>query len=550
MMLRGGALSLLDGSVRAAGIISKDFGFKINGQFARGEDLAPTRDQTSHYFGTRTAPLIFEGDLVDDYHFRSVKAEAFLYYRLGDWDFKGGYGFSTKDGLILTPIDRYYWRGRQLHYQTLSATHRNWFAQVTRSSGDAGDTYGVDRLASVVQANGGAPSDPTSLEPIRQQIKIVDESQHFDSELQYRNALGALQLITGVQLRVYNPNSKGSYLPDGDGNTLSATEFGGYVQGDYGLLQDALRLVGALRFDTHSAYPSQLSPKAAVVYSPASAQHIRFSYNRAYKSPTILESYALINNILVGNLNGFIIQDESGNELSRIKPLVPEQVDAVELGYKATFFNQLLVDVVAHHSWYEDFISPQTMRANPQMGTFGFYPDGKPVAEGTPLQGTLITYSNFGRARVAGADLGVGYRVTPELSFDGSVSYIKLLSARNADPTLGSLLLNVPEMKFKTAVTLQHWPLPRTFLRLATRYQTSYEFKVGRWDSKVFFEDGRIPARFVADLSLGYTFSNGLGLSGYVYNLLNDTGIDVLGAPQGGRLGYVQLSYKYDGLNL
>jgi iron complex outermembrane receptor protein len=549
MALRGGALSLLDGSVRAAGTVSKNFGFKINGQFARGKDFAPSRDQASHYFGTSRAPLIFEGDLVDDYHFRSAKAEAFLYYRLGDWDFKGGYGFSTKDGLVLTPIDRYYWRGRQLHYQTLSATHRNWFAQVTRSSGDAGGTYAVDRLASAVQANGGAPDDPTTLEPIRQQIKIIDESQHIDSELQYRNTLGELQLLTGVQLRVYQPNSKGSYLSDGDGKTLSTTELGGYVQGDYGLLRDKLRLVGALRFDTHTTYSSQLSPKAAVVYSPASAQHLRVSYNRAYKSPTILESYALINNILVGNRTGFTIRDASGNVLSEIKPLVPEQVDTVELGYKAAFSNQLLVDVVAHHSWYKNFISPQSLRANPFAGTFGFYADGTPVAEGTPLQGLLITYSNFGRSRVAGADLGIGYRFTPEVSFDGSISYIKLLSFRNADPAVPSLLLNVPELKFKAALTVQHWPLPRAFLRLASRHQTAYPFSVGRWDSRLFFRNGKIPARFVADLSLGYTFSNDLALSGYVTNLFNDKRIDVLGAPQGGRLAYLQLAYKYDGLN-
>jgi iron complex outermembrane receptor protein len=383
---------------------------------------------------------------------------------------------------------------------------------------------------------------------VRDQIKFIDQSQLIDSEVQYQNQVGGLKFITGLQLRLYNPSSKGTYLADVDGKKLSATEFGGYLQGDYSLMRDRLRLVAAARIDTHSDYSAQVSPKAAVVYSPTRNQHVRVGYNRAFKSPTILENYLLINNTLVGNKTGFVIKDADGNVLSEIAPLVPEGVDAIEAGYKATFADRFLVDVVAYHSWYRNFISALSSRANPAAGTFASFPDGRPVAEGTPVEGTLSTYANFGRSRVAGADLGLEYMVSPELSLNGSISYIKLLHFQNTDPTQAALLLNVPDLKLKASITLQNLVVQHSFLRLFGRYQTSYAFRSGRWDSSVFFEEGKVPARFVTDVALGYNFSNGLAVSANVFNLFNNRSVDQLGSPPGGLMAYLQLAYKYEGL--
>ncbi|WP_224242996.1 TonB-dependent receptor [Hyalangium gracile] len=547
--LRGGTQQLIDGSARVAGTVNKDFGYKFNGQLLRGRDFAPSRELQSHYYGSTARPLVFEGDLLKNYDVLSAKAEGFLYYRLGDWNFKGGYGFSLTDGVTLTNSGRNHLRGWQVHQQTVSASHPNWFVQVSRTYSNAGGTYQLDRLASVVQPDGGPPEDPSTLDPVRDQIRFIDKSQLLDSEVQYQNQLGGLKFITGLQLRLYNPSSEGSYLADVNGKKLSAREIGGYLQGDYSLLRDKLRLVAAARLDTHSDYSAQFSPKAAVVYSPTRNQHLRLGYNRAFKSPTILENYLLISNVLLGNKTGFTIKDAEGNVLSEIPSLVPESVDSVEVGYKATFSEKLLVDIVAYHSWYENFISALTSRANPANGTFAFYPDGTPVAEGTPQQGTLSTYSNFGRSRVAGADLGAEYKLSPEISLNGSISYIKLLRFRSGDPTQPPLLLNVPDLKLKASVTVQNLLVRNSFVRVFGRYQTPYQFRSGRWDSAVFFEEGKVPARFVADVALGYTFDSGLALSANVLNVFNNRGVDQLGSPPGGVMAYLQLAYKYEGLD-
>jgi iron complex outermembrane receptor protein len=358
-----------------------------------------------------------------------------------------------------------------------------------------------------------------------------------------------VKLVTGLQLRQHNPNTEGTSLSDGGGKRLSVTELGGYVQADRSLLRDRLRLVAAARLDTHSNYTPQFSPKATVVYSLARTQHLRVGYNRAFKSPSLLENFLLINNTLLGNRTGFLIRDAEGNLLSELRPLVPEQVDSVELGYKATFFNQLLVDVVGYHSWYRNFISALTPQANPAQGTFAFYPDGRPVAEGTAVQGALSTYTNFGRSRVAGLDVGAEYQPSPHVLLNGSVSYIRLLSFQNSAPTQKALLLNVPEVKLKASITLQDLGVKKSFVRLFGRYQAAYAFSAGRWDSTLFFPDGKVPARFVADLGLGYTFDTGLAVSANVYNLLDDKGVEVLGAAPTRRSGFIQLAYNYRGLD-
>jgi iron complex outermembrane receptor protein len=111
-------------------------------------------------------------------------------------------------------------------------------------------------------------------------------------------------------------------------------------------------------------------------------------------------------------------------------------------------------------------------------------------------------------------------------------------------------LLNVPQFKWRAGVTLQDYGIKDSFLRLTARYQTAYPFASGRWTSAAFFPaDGKIPARFVADLGLGYRFKNGLQISANVFNLLDDHGVDVLGAPQAGRFAFAQLEYTYSGLN-
>lgn len=548
LSVRGGAQNLFDGGVRLAGTVAENLGWKLNAQYLRAQDFTPDRDAQTHYYGTS----IFEGDLVHDYNVESLKTDASLYYKFDDWFAKASYGFSENTGFSLTNAGRNHLRDWRMQHQSVQLSHPSWYAQVTRTASDAGGTYQVNRLAAVAQmrAMNGEPITPEALDPIRDDIRFIDKSQMMDSEIQYRNTFSGIKIATGAQWRLYMPSSEGSYLADRD-DDIQATEIGGYIQLDRSVLDDRLRLVGALRLDDHTNYSVQISPKASLVYTVAPQHKVRVAYNRAFKSPTILENYLLISDILLGNRNGFTIRDEADEVLAEIDPLEPEQVNAVEVGYKGALGRRVFIDAVAYNSWYQNFISPLTQVASPAQGTFGYTAEGDLVAAGTPAEGTLFTYSNFGSAVVSGADIGVNYYPIEQITLSTSASWIKLVDFSNDDDLQNDLLLNVPTVKLKGGVTWQKQDIDTYFVRVDGRFHNSYRFESGYWNSGNFYEDGKVPSRFVADITAGYDVSEyGISLRAHIMNIFDNQTVDVLGAPTPRRLFYIQLSYAYQGLNL
>ncbi len=541
--LRGGTQSMLDGTVRVAGTVADRFGWKVNGQHLQAVDFAPDRDSPTHYYNTN----VFEGDLVDNYDVGTDKIDGATYYRAGDWTAKAAGGFSQTNSFSLTNAGRNHIRDWQVQYQNLQVSHPNWYAQVTRTATNAGGTYQLDRLAAAVdqlEANGQTVT-PEVIDGLRDQLKFVDRSQLIDSEVQHRSTVLGTDVTVGAQYRLFMPNSAGTYLADAGGQNIDSSQLGGYAQLDRHFLDDRLRAVLAGRIDYQTNYSTQLSPKAGLVYALTPAQHIRVAFNHAYKSPTILENYLLINDILRGNRNGFTIRDADGNVVREIAGLDPETVNSVEIGYKGAIGSVAFIDAVAYHSWHRDFISPLGQVANPDdpnMPTFAFDANGDQVANGA-----LFTYVNFGKAQVQGADLGVNLYPTEGVTVTGGASYIDLVDFAG-DPMQNDLLLNVPPVKLKSSVTVQNLGTDGWFVRLAGRWTSSYRFESGYWSASRFFDDGKIPSRFVADLSAGYDLPHGLGLRAFVMNTLNDHGVDVLGAPVPRRMAFLQLVYRAPGL--
>jgi iron complex outermembrane receptor protein len=534
--LRGGTRSMLAGAARVAGTAAEDFGYKLNGEFLRAEDFVP--DAATH-----TYSMIYERDLVGDYDIRQGKLDGTLYYKRGEWLATSGAGYSNTTGFSITNTGRNHLRDWAVQYQTATISSPHVYGQVTRTHSDAGKSYQLEALARTVAAMGGIPAN---LDPVRDSIKFVDDSQLIDSELQYRHTIAGVKTTVGGQYRMYAPSSAGTFLDDKT-QKISVDEAGGYVQLDT-LLFRKLRLAGAARVDTHSLYATQVSPKAAVQYEFVDNQNIRFGYNRAFKSPTVLENFLRINNVLLGNRTGFLIKDAGGNTLSEIAPLSPEQVDALELGYKAQIGSRIYVDAVAYQSWYRNFISPLTSLATPAaaMPTFGFYADGTPTAEGTPQEGALSTYMNFGKAQVRGADVGVDYRPIDELTLSTSVSVMQLGSFTNTNSLQKDLLLNAPTFKLRGSVQGDSLGLAHSFWRVDGRYHNAYQFASGHWNSMALL-GGKVPDRAVVDVTLGYKLRD-ITITGTVANLADNKTPDVLGAPIPGRLAWLQVAYDWDGL--
>ena len=585
--VRGGQQRLLDLNTRIAGTAGDgSFGWKVTGQYMTADDFTPpsggpnaSASDSTHFY----TPVFNESELVDDYDIESIRAEGSLYYRFGDdWQANLAYGFSENDNFGLTNNGRNHIRGWQVQYQNLQVSNENWFAQVTHTSNDAGDTYQLNQVAAgatgiYVDAleNGSTPDQARiaaldQLPALREATKFVDRGELWDSELQYRNTLavgnGSLDVVTGAQARRYLPDSDGTFLADAVGRELDATEVGGYLQVDY-RPTDALRLNSAIRVDNHSEYDTQISPKAAVVYSVFPNQNVRVGYNRAFKSPTVLEGNLFIpifvaptpeNNLppgyfvnALGNYTGFEIRDPNGDVIREISAISPEEVNSIEVGYKGVFGKSVFVDVVAYHSWYNNFISPLESVAN-GFTEIPFYADGTPVnAPGdNDVFNGLSTYVNFGKARVQGLDMGMDVYFNEYFNVSGSVSMIELADFEESE-TGNALLLNVPTTKAKGSMTVRDLGVEGWFLSASGRWNAAYEFASGtHWVSSRFYDDGEIPSRFSMGLTAGYTVpQTGVQVKASVSNLFNTETPDVLGAPVTGRLFWMSATYTFDGLN-
>jgi outer membrane receptor for ferrienterochelin and colicins len=180
--------------------------------------------------------------------------------------------------------------------------------------------------------------------------------------------------------------------------------------------------------------------------------------------------------------------------------------------------------------------------------TFATYADGTPTAQGTPMEGTLSTYMNFGKAKVRGIDVGVDYKPIEQLTLSTSVSAMQLASFQNDSTIQKDLLLNAPSFKLRGSISGEDLGLEHSFWRIDGRYHNAYEFASGYWNSMALL-GGKVPARTVVDVTVGYKFvDQGVTVSGTVANALDNNVPDVLGSPIPRRFMWLQAAYDWDGL--
>ncbi len=149
-----------------------------------------------------------------------------------------------------------YFQGRMLY--------KGWFGQFFYNRSDAGAT-----------------------EFLRTGDPIVDKSSLAVMQLQNTSGIGARQqFIYGVDLLLTHPRTEGSihgqYEDDDETN-----EFGVYLQSET-RFTDQVSLMLAGRLDRHNRLEDPVfSPRAALVLKPNPENTFRFTYNRAFETPTV-----------------------------------------------------------------------------------------------------------------------------------------------------------------------------------------------------------------------------------------------------------------------
>ncbi len=406
----GGEFSTLYGGITHAGATDK-MGYKISGSyyeqdpFDRPTGIIPGSRGPTNPLGTPYPPFENQGTSQPKFNFRL------------DWDSNPGtlYGFSGgyagTDGIIHTGIGPFDINtGSQMSFVKFDyqkQAHRfTFFANYLDGDAENLLTVGED------------------LQP----IQFFFESTTYDLDYSNTKVFGTKNILTyGVKARRNEYDL--SIAPRGD----ERDEYGVFIQDEI-LFSDKWRWLIGARWDDIDPIGSVVSPRTTLMYSPTDTSTWRVSWNRAFRSPSLINNFldvtiisgALVDPRLIaaGIAPGvpceFVLTTCTpffqvlpirafGNPL-----LTEEQMDAIELGYVGTFAN----GVTFTFSIYENETTDST-----DFFTAGHYspvnpPPGWPVfILGTPIPAVPPgvfpngqSYRNIGEIVDTGVEISISQR--------------------------------------------------------------------------------------------------------------------------------------------
>lgn len=518
-----GVRNFFDVQGRHAGLLANgNWGYKITGEYQQAKDFS---NRNLYAPIAATAPA--SPELNADWNTNVMRGSgALVYYlpNLSRLEFTGG--ASKSNGIGQTSVGRnqlidWQYRNAQLKY-----THPNWFAQTYVTQSLSGDTYQLNGFAQNRLRQPSAVSDDS----VRRLSDFPASGRLMAAEIQNTFVvpqLNSLRLTYGGQYRQDIVSSKRQWLVDRlTGKDVKTNQKGVYGQADLPLTS-MLRAVFAARYDKHELFDGQFSPKAAVLFTPVLDQTFRATYNRAFKSPTVLQYGFFFPDFapfvgVFGNANGYLIKNAAGTTVRTINPIEPETNDTYELGYKGVLGNRLFVDITGYRSYFRKFMSPLVIIANPftpaAAGGPTYAYDRKTgevlkSATANPLQ-IPLTYFNVGNAQITGTDMGLKFLVTPNIAINGTASLQRLDTVERAatDP-LEATAFNSPTTKFNVGMDFANLYNNQVRAGFTVRYVNGYSFRSG-------INVGRVPTFSTFDFTAGYKLpAMGASLNLSVQNL-------------------------------
>jgi outer membrane receptor protein involved in Fe transport len=381
----------------------------------------------------------------------------------GRMTYQGGY--AGTDGIIHTGIGPFdIQSGSYMVYGKLQYTKGAWRASAFGNFVDA-------EAPNVLLVN------PDTLQPLQLNFK----TQTYDFELGHSTVLGGRHILSyGGNLRRNNFDI--TIAP----NSEDRTEVGLYFQEEF--FVDKFRLAVGARGDKFGNLDKWvLSPRVSVMFKPAQSHSIRLSYNRAFRSPSVINNY--LNLPISGNLVNltpltpalppalrplvpppFLLTVKGVGSTVTVPPneLVEEHLDAFEFAYTGTIKDKTTIGIAVYQNDTDDNINFTSLLPSAQFPTglpgLSFYSATNPARGITPtgqavtvspfimaalaqvppqlggpirLPETVFTYLNLGPIRQRGFEFSIDHAFTNEVS--GSFNYSYQADPKVLDPDSGQL---------------------------------------------------------------------------------------------------------------
>ncbi len=293
------------------------FGYKISGSYFQAVDY-PNFDSREPYdgdsllFGSAARGQVFIPDSVNgqpsiqrfqkDFRIRKFTADArFDIKPIEDITITVNGGLAGARNVELTGLGAaaaggptgswIYW------YLQTRFKWKNLFVQYFINSSDAGNTFLIPQLSPSARNDYNSSSPPAAY----QVQKLIDKSKLHVVQVQHSySPIKSLNFIYGVDVLMTRPDTRGTINGRFEERD-NLTQAGGYLQGEYDPFK-WLKLLAAIRVDYNSIIKNvAASPRAAVVFKPATGHNIRVTYNRAFDSPNTLNQFLDLSNGLIPN---------------------------------------------------------------------------------------------------------------------------------------------------------------------------------------------------------------------------------------------------------
>ena len=252
LSIGGGERSLLIGSLRHAGVIYDKVGYKITGNYTRGDDWQEGRLKED-----------IEGEIPPLFDTSHLRGEFRLDYSPNeDMTAILALGSTQASGIELTGIGAGQAKNWTYSYTQARFIYKDLFAQAFVNRSDAGDTY-----------------------VLRTGLPTVDNSDLYVGQIQHSYEIGDLQRFTyGLDALLTRPDTGGT-INGVNEDSDNINEIGVYLQSETNILPQ-LKLLAAGRLDNHNHLNDVvISPRAALAFQPNNDHNIRLTYNRAFNTP-------------------------------------------------------------------------------------------------------------------------------------------------------------------------------------------------------------------------------------------------------------------------
>lgn len=339
-----------------------------------------------------------------------------------------------------------------------------------------------------------------------------------------------LHAVVGMSHRMVDLGTKGTLMLDTRHDNMS----GIFGQLEYKITND-LKAVIALRWDRSTLHDSQISPKAAVVYSFLDGHSVRATFNRAFQSPNYSELYLHVKHPIralayYGNmvenpagLTGFV----GGAQPGPRRDMTVEKIVGYEIGYKGVFSNALFLTTDVYYSELTDFVTDLAVGVNPR------FPASGGIYQGESVPRTIWSYVNAGHVREAGLEVGANYYFSEEWLFRANFSsYLFEVLEQNVNDVL---IPNSPEYRVGGGVTYSYG---KGDVGIGIKYIPEFQ-----WAAGIF--RGPIPAYAILDLSGTYNASENLMLTINISNALDREHYQIFGGSILGRRSVLTALYSF-----